>query len=77
MHSASNNVKLTLMFYYQGSPIYNLIKSNKWTKTWCAHEALVQDDTIKRELLKNPTKIEEMQQKKNLLTKIEPLELAF
>jgi hypothetical protein len=32
--------------------------------------------TQKRELLKNPTKIEEMQQK-ILLTKIEPLQLAF
>jgi len=30
----------------------------------------------KRELLKNPTKIKEMQQK-NLLTIIEPLQLAF
>jgi hypothetical protein len=41
MHGASNNVKLTRMFYYQGSPIHNLIKSSKWTKTWCAHEVLV------------------------------------
>ena len=30
----------------------------------------------KRELLKNPTKIEEIQEK-NLLTEIEPLQLAF
>ena len=30
----------------------------------------------KRELLKNPTKIEEIQEK-NLLTEIEPLKLAF
>ena len=30
----------------------------------------------KRELLKNPTKIEEIQEKK-LLTEIEPLQLAF
>ena len=36
----------------------------------------VQGDTKKRELLKNPTKIEEIQ-KKNLLTEIEPLQLAF
>jgi len=36
----------------------------------------VQDDTKKRELLKNPTKIEEIQEKK-LLTEIEPLQLAF
>ena len=33
-------------------------------------------DTKKRELLKNPTKIEEIQEKK-LLTEIEPLQLAF
>ena len=32
--------------------------------------------TQKRELLKNPTKIEEIQEKK-LLTEIEPLQLAF
>ena len=31
----------------------------------------------KRELLKNPTKIEEIQQKKILLTETEPLQLAF
>jgi len=36
----------------------------------------VQSDTKKRELLKNPTKIEEIQEKK-LLTEIEPLKLAF
>ena len=38
--------------------------------------AEVQDDTKKRELLKNPTKIEEIQEKK-LLIEIEPLQLAF
>ena len=32
----------------------------------------IQNDTKKRELLKNPTKIEEIQEKK-LLTEIEPL----
>ena len=36
----------------------------------------VQSDTKKRELLKNPTKIEEIQEK-NLLTEIEPLKHAF
>jgi len=36
----------------------------------------VQGDTKKQELLKNPTKIEEIQEK-NLLTEIEPLKLAF
>ena len=35
----------------------------------------IQSDTKKRELLKNPTKIEEI--KKHLLTEIEPLQLAF
>ena len=38
--------------------------------------AVVQGDTKKRELLKNSTKIEEIQEKK-LLTEIEPLQLAF
>ena len=33
-------------------------------------------DTKKRELLKNPTKFEEIQEKK-LLAEIEPLQLAF
>jgi len=33
-------------------------------------------DTKKRELLKNPIKIEEIQEK-NVLTEIEPLQLAF
>ena len=36
----------------------------------------IQSDTKKRELLKNPTKIEEIQEKKTL-TEIEPLQLAF
>ena len=35
----------------------------------------IQGDTKKRELLKNATKIEEIQEKK--LTEIEPLQLAF
>ena len=37
----------------------------------------VQGDTKKRELLKNPTKIEEIQKKKKILTEIGPLKLAF
>ena len=37
---------------------------------------IVQSDTKKRELLKNPTKIKEIQEK-NLLTEIEPLQFAF
>ena len=36
----------------------------------------IQGDTKKRQHLKNPTKIEEIQQK-ILLTEIEPLQLAF
>ena len=36
----------------------------------------IQSDTKKRELLKPPTKIEEIQEKK-LLSEIEPLQLAF
>ena len=38
---------------------------------------VVQGDTKKRELLKNPTKIEEIKEKKNLLTETELLQLAF
>ena len=45
-----------------------ILESNIWT--------IVQSDTQKREHLKNPTKIEEIQEKK-LLTEIEPLQLAF
>jgi hypothetical protein len=37
---------------------------------------VIQGDTKKRELLKNPTKIEEIEGK-NVLTEIEPLPLAF
>ena len=37
----------------------------------------IQSDTKNRELLKNPTKIEEIEEKKNLLTEIEGLQLAF
>ena len=37
----------------------------------------IQGDTKKQELLKNPTKIEEIKKKKILLTEIEPLQLAF
>jgi len=36
----------------------------------------IQADTKKQELFKNPTKIEEIQEKK-LLIEIEPLQLAF
>ena len=39
-------------------------------------EYVIQGDTKKRELLENPTKIEEIKKKK-LLTEIEPLQLAF
>ena len=37
---------------------------------------LIQGDTKKRELLKTPTKIEEIQ-RKNVLTEIEPLQFPF
>ena len=40
------------------------------------HILYIQSDTKKGDLLKNPTKIEEIQEKK-LLTEIEPLQLAF
>ena len=36
----------------------------------------IEGDTKKRELLKNPTKIEEVQEKK-ILSENEPLQLAF
>ena len=39
--------------------------------------SMVQDVTKKRELLKNATKIEEILERKKLLTEIEPLQLAF
>jgi len=37
----------------------------------------IQGDTKKRKILKTSIKIEEIQKKKNLLTEIEPLLLAF
>jgi hypothetical protein len=37
----------------------------------------IQGDPKERELVKNQKKIEEIQQKKNLLTEIEPLKLAI
>ena len=48
------------------------IKFSGWWKF-----RFIQSDTKKRELMKNPTKIEEIQEKKKLLTEIEPLLLAF
>ena len=47
------------------------------SNTTCIHVNLcIQGDIKKRELLKNPTKIEEIQEK-NLLAEIEPLQFAF
>ena len=43
---------------------------------WWEIHVNVQSDTKKRELLKNPTKIEEIQEKKSM-TEIESLQLAF
>jgi hypothetical protein len=43
--------------------------------SFCICSTDIQGDTKKRELLKNPTKIEEI--KKKLLTEIEQLQLAF
>jgi len=51
------------------------VRSVTWSKI-LIHNPQVQGDTKKRKLLKNPTKIEEIQ-KKNVLTEIEPLQLAF
>ena len=53
--------------------VWYQIRSNN---TWINELPQLQSDTKKRELLKNPTKIEEIQEK-NLLTEIEPLQLAF
>ena len=58
--------------------------STKYTEFYSGYTAffmnlkqiIIQGDTKKRELLKNPTKIEEIQEKK-LLTEIELLQLAF
>jgi len=38
---------------------------------------IIQNDTKKRELLKTLTKIEEIQEKKIIDRKVEPLQLAF
>jgi len=53
-----------------------LKKSLRGGKTFSSLLMKIEGDTKKRELLKNPTKIEEIQEKK-LLTDIEPLQLAF
>ena len=53
-----------------------LKKSLRGGKTFSSLLMKIEGDTKKRELLKNPTKIEEIQEKK-LLTDIEPLRLAF
>ena len=45
-------------------------------RNYASHGHHKQGDTKKREILKNPTKIKEFQEK-NLLTEIEPLQVAF
>ena len=50
--------------------------TTRLTEVSIKNNVYIQSDTKKRELLKNPTKIEEIQEKK-LLTEIEPLQLAF
>ena len=47
----------------------------KWKRV-CDLIRVIQDDTKKRELLKNPTKIEEIQEK-NLLKKLNHYSLPF
>ena len=54
--------------------INHLFNTSNSNKEKCQ---VIQGDTKKRELLKNPTKIEEIQEKKKLFTEIEPLQLAF
>jgi hypothetical protein len=62
--SLPKHVISDMLFYTSLNTIHVLPKVN------------IQGDTKKRELLKNPTEIVEIQ-KKNLLTEIEPLQLAF
>ena len=51
--------------------------SDNFVKSYETVQSSYTGDTKKKpELLKNPTKIEEIQEK-NLLTEIEPLQLAF
>ena len=57
------NKYLTLFFYLFRLSLQSPLSNTEWHKK-------------KREILKNPTKIEELQEKK-LLTEIEPLQLAF
>ena len=60
------------------TPSFQMVPSSSFMKHPPSLEAVqteIQSDTKKRELLKNPTKIEEI--KKKLLTEIEPLQLAF
>ena len=53
-----------------------ILRKSIYILTFSRPVLLIQGDTKKREILKNPTKIEEIQEKK-LLIEIEPLQLAF
>ena len=62
---------------------FNKINHNGWilqkntnTFKYRVTEKIIQEDTKKRELLKNPKKLKKSN-KKILLTEIEPLQLAF
>ena len=59
----------------QGVSGWDLVRSYG-TESSAVYIPHIQGDTKKWELLKNPTKIEEIQEK-NLFTVIEPLQLAF
>ena len=58
----------------QATRPYSRQKRNKKIKQEMLN---VQGDTKKRELLKNPTKIEEIQEKKNYLHKLDHYNLPF
>ena len=59
------------------SPSRHLIRLQEKLELTAKKKSIyIQRDTKKRKLLKNPTKIEEIQEKK-LLTEIKPLQLAF
>jgi len=74
--SRYDHVLRFISFYFYSNVLTSKYKTSVIFVVVCMLLFYIQSDTKKRKLLKNPTKIEEIQEKK-LLTEIEPLQLAF
>jgi len=75
-HSLHSSKFLSRLWFKYEQLAYSQILGPHVKQDAIIHNSLIEGDTKKRELWKNPTKIEEIQEKK-LLTEIEPLQLAF